>query len=56
MGEEPNYTTRKKAWPSINHSILSALRCCTDELTVWRKMYKYMHFLVSSITNSKKQI
>jgi hypothetical protein len=22
MGEEPNHTTGKKAWPSINHSIL----------------------------------
>jgi hypothetical protein len=27
VGKEPNHTTAKKAWPSINHSILSGHLC-----------------------------
>jgi hypothetical protein len=27
VGKEPNHTTAKKAWPSLNHSILSGNLC-----------------------------
>jgi len=27
VGEEPNHTTARKAWSSVNHSILSEFNC-----------------------------